>query len=808
MDKAADGEARQDKGGKNKRKLVHPSIIPDNLPLSLIEFPRYELPISQSLNEFNSSELGSDWDKEGPKVHMHELVDWNDPVASQLEELVLSNLQVVFRGAIRQIVEHGYSEDLAELLISRKSLYIEEGDPVSNIVRDTLNILKGKDVSATNVVFDNFQHLLHYTMVEMISVLREVRPSLTVGEAMWVLLICDLNISLACAAEDCLSDVVCNEESSASSIPQSKSRAQISDIISKCFPPTSGKDLSPNHQNHKYEAPKLGSSLNLPNNQSPIASELVQLKVENASFSITTDKSTGTSWISAHECKSGSCSKRHSRKEIAALRQKFLHMEKAYRACGKGGFKSGKLASVGGLVVEKRLKPPSEVANPKMKCGSSNMTSTIGVCSADGLCHVSTIDASTLPEGVSSGTSPKKDAISTSPMLNTNTSKSELSSTDARKMILDYCACIPFDEALGEYVPRDEKDGLVLKLISRAQELQDELWTVDKWINKRTSEAIGKIVKVDAELKSLKKEKQEAELFRKDKKILEENAVKRVSEMENAMENTRRQMESATSATLRLEAENILLKKELDTAKLWAVKSMTNHQEAVERVKMTTKDAQSSESEKALLRDVLEEEKHKFSSLQQELDKEKNHQAKVEGRLEKERVAKEKVLAQAASIRKEREQLEARAKSEEDMIRKKAASDLQEYVEDIAKLEKELVELKLNFDSEKIAALRSCIDESNDSLSRTSKSTPPSLKGNKAPETVASFQDKSAPGDLKREQECVMCLSEEISVVFLPCAHQVVCPECNELHEKQGMKDCPSCRTPIQRRIHARFAGH
>lgn len=170
----------------------------------------------------------------------------------------------------------------------------------------------------------------------------------------------------------------------------------------------------------------------------------------------------------------------------------------------------------------------------------------------------------------------------------------------------------------------------------------------------------------------------------------------------------------------------------------------------------------------------------------------------LQGRLEKERVAKEKVLAQAASIRKEREQLEVRTKSEEDVIRKKAASDLQEYVEDIAKLEKELVELKLKSDSEKIAALRRCIDER---ISRTTSKSVPTAKENK------SCRDKLAAERLRREEECVMCLSEEMSVVFLPCAHQVVCPECNELHEKQGMKECPSCRTPIQQRIHARFAG-
>lgn len=192
----------------------------------------------------------------------------------------------------------------------------------------------------------------------------------------------------------------------------------------------------------------------------------------------------------------------------------------------------------------------------------------------------------------------------------------------------------------------------------------------------------------------------------------------------------------------------------------------------------------------------------------------------LQGRLKQERVAKEKALAQAASIRKEREQLEEHTKSEEDMIRKKAVNDLEKYVEDIAKLERELVELKLQYESEKIAALRKGIHKRNDSFSRTNKSNPtakgnkkstPTAKGNKKSDTsqrMVSCQTKFAGGSLRREQECVMCLSEEMSVVFLPCAHQVVCPECNELHEKQGMKDCPSCRTPIQQRIHARFAGH
>ncbi|KAK7270246.1 hypothetical protein RIF29_23250 [Crotalaria pallida] len=774
---------------KNKGKLACSSIVPDSSS-SLIEFPRYDIDlppceISQSSNEIDSLEVGLDSDREEPEVRMREVVDWNDPIASRLEELLLSNLQAVFQCAMKQIIELGYSEEVAEKALSRKGLYIQEGDPVSNVVNDTLNVLKGKDVTTpdvlkgtdaatSDVVFQNFQHFLRYTMLEMISVLCEVRPSLSVSEAMWVLLLCDLNVSLACIVEDCLNVASDGESSASLSVGQTKSEIQSSATIST--------------------SSSAGKLPNPPNNKSPLASQGAKPQEGNASLPATADRPAGTSWDASMECKAGSCSKRHNRKEIAALRQKFLHMEKAYRSCGKGSIKAGKFTSISGLVIEKRVKPPSEVHNQQTKCGSSNPTSKKGVHAADATCHVSTNSASTLPAGGSSTTLPN--AISSSPIVNANISasdatskpKSAQSSSDAQK-ILDYCAGIPYDESLGKYVPQDQKDELILKLAPQVQLMQNELQGWSNWANQKVMQVTAKLGKLQPELKMLRKEKEDAE---KDVIYFEENAVKRISEMEYATENTKKQIENTTSAALMREAENSLLKNELVSAKLLAEKSMTSHQEALEREQITIKKAQSLESENALHRDELEREKHKLSNLHQQIDKEKNLLGKAEARVERERVAKEKLLAQAAAIKKESKELEARRKAEEDGIRKKAAHNLQQYVEEIAKLERELDEIKQKSESEKIAVLRKGESTGN-------KKSGPS-------QTMVSSQAKSVAGRLRRERECVMCLSEEMSVVFLPCAHQVVCTECNKLHEKQGMKECPSCRTPIQSRIQARFA--
>lgn len=163
---------------------------------------------------------------------------------------------------------------------------------------------------------------------------------------------------------------------------------------------------------------------------------------------------------------------------------------------------------------------------------------------------------------------------------------------------------------------------------------------------------------------------------------------------------------------------------------------------------------------------------------------------------------------QTSSMRKERKQIEVSTKSKEDMVKLKAENNLQKYKDDIQKLEKEISQLRLKTDSPKIAALRRGIDGSYASKLTDVKSGQ-DHKQSRVPytsEAVAEFHVYPESGGVKRERECVMCLSEEMSVVFLPCAHQVVCITCNELHEKQGMKDCPSCRSPIQRRISVRYA--
>ncbi|GLT42563.1 hypothetical protein SLA2020_165550 [Shorea laevis] len=850
MDEPTGIDAGKEKGGKNKRKLVDPSAEnPVNLPSSLIDLPEYEFPVEKSQNP--SSDIGP-FQVESSRGWLgeeFEIADWDDPIACQLEELLSSNLHTIFKNAIKKIVDCGYGEEVAEQFISRHGLYLGGRDLESNIVNYTLDFLKKRNDCDTSGdhLFENLQNLVEYTMLEMISVLREVKPSLSIAEAMWLLLMCDLNILMACEVEgDVLHNFGCKEVSGEGSIDsnsQWRSEAQKSETIPpNPNEPNISKLSLPNSQSFQPETLRFGSFPSLPNPQNPLACEgLTPDKENSGSSSATKGHVQITSQVTVLDEKSVAGRKGRTKKEIAALRAKALNVEK-YRAYGKGGFRSGKLAAFGGFFMEKKMKNPSEipamhVKNASMKRNteagasangnhhvSANMSASLRVTDNSSTCHakltVSALskadtklaESSSLEKkpaqkykGITSVT-PKKpdhDAEKTPKKADNDAErnpapKSEDNISKPCKEI-EYYVGIPYDESLGKYAPQDDKDKLILKLVPRLQDLQKELHTWIEWANQKVMQAARRLSVEQPELKLLRQEKEEGDQFKKEKQIMEENTVKRLSEMELALNNASNQVERANSTICRLEVENSLLKKDMKAAQLQAAESAARCREAMEREQKALKDTQSCEGQKSLIQEELETRKKVLAELQKEVDKAKSLYNQAEARLKQEMVEKEKVLKHAASIRWEREGMEAAAKAEEDKIKLKAESERQKYGEEIKRLQNELSELRIKLDSSKIAALRST-DSGFGMFSSTSK-------GNQIPsisKRIFDSQDNIRSRGLKQDCECVMCLSDEKVVVFLPCAHQVLCAKCNERHEEE-MKECPICRTPIQRRIHARF---
>lgn len=104
--------------------------------------------------------------------------DWSDLIESQLEELVLSNLDTILKSAIKKIVACGYSEEIATRAVLRSGIFYGFKDIMSNIVDNTLAFLCSRQEtdSSTEHYFEDLQQMAKYVLAELVCVLREVRP--------------------------------------------------------------------------------------------------------------------------------------------------------------------------------------------------------------------------------------------------------------------------------------------------------------------------------------------------------------------------------------------------------------------------------------------------------------------------------------------------------------------------------------------------------------------------------------------------------------------------------------------------------
>ncbi|KAH0756361.1 hypothetical protein KY290_026631 [Solanum tuberosum] len=215
-------QTRAEEGSRNKRKFVSklPLGTPTNSHVpSLAEFPRYELlekaPKGGTLFEIDPLKGGCPQFDAEQKMETPPDIDLEDTITTQLLELLTQNISTIFQSAVKRIAKCGYSEEITERVILRSGIYHGSKDVVSNVVDGALALLSREKVFEISrpVVFVELPCLVYYTLLEMVCVLREVKPALPVVEAMWWLLILDLNLVHACAMKGYHLVELCSQES-------------------------------------------------------------------------------------------------------------------------------------------------------------------------------------------------------------------------------------------------------------------------------------------------------------------------------------------------------------------------------------------------------------------------------------------------------------------------------------------------------------------------------------------------------------------------------------------------------------------
>ncbi|XP_020591074.1 putative E3 ubiquitin-protein ligase RF298 isoform X2 [Phalaenopsis equestris] len=576
----------REKGNRNKRKFrADPPLTDSNIlnPLPHADCINYDFFHMERVSENPNLEQHTSFcdvcrtlscgSKEELGLEAPHEVDWSNQAVNQLEEVILSNLNEVFNGAIKAIVSYGYTEEVATNAVLSYGICYRCKYTVSDIVDNALSLLRsGREVdsSARENVAGDLQRLARSVLADMVNVLRAVRPFFSVGDAMWCLLICDLNISHACAVEcDVLSTTCYDEKSSISSVSH---------------PEPEVNSISSNSQT----MPEL------------------EVSVSRKMY---------------HICGS---------KREPIPREKSFTFEDCRANRPKAALRTSKNGGVGGLLMNEKFKSVSDSSGASIKCTSRKSSKAGGSDSSqmDESLGLSLSDAS------SNGPSASiKETSKLAPLTaaNTDLSLSLLPSSSSstgygiKANTHSNCAGMESDKINGNWIPHDMKDELLLKLIPRARELEAHKQEWTEWAQQKIMQATHRLSKEKPELQTLRQEKEEIARLKKEKQTLEETTKKKLLEMENALSRASNQIEEANVTARRLDIENLELRKEMEAAKLRAEESAASCQEVSKREVKILKKFQSWDRERSLLHEELISEKQKLLQLQQQLKFTKEH---------------------------------------------------------------------------------------------------------------------------------------------------------------------------------------
>uniref|UniRef100_A0A7N0UXL6 RING-type domain-containing protein n=1 Tax=Kalanchoe fedtschenkoi TaxID=63787 RepID=A0A7N0UXL6_KALFE len=341
-----------------------------------------------------------------------------------------------------------------------------------------------------------------------------------------------------------------------------------------------------------------------------------------------------------------------------------------------------------------------------------------------------------------------------------------------------------------ENIGDDQKAEMITTLLQQVKDLEKQVKERREWAREKAMQAARKLSGDLYELKILRMEREEeTQRLKKGKQNLEDSTMKRLSEMESALRKASGQVDRANAAVRRLENENAEIRAEMEAAKLSASEYVKACMEISKREKKTVKRLQAWEKQKTKLQEEITSEKKRIADLKQEILQIEQAQKVTEAKWKQEIKAKDEALAQLEELRRTKEATEVEYKRRHEALRLKIEIDFQRHKDDLKRFEQELSRLKLSANPDSAITTKS------------SNSNEPRV------DTIArmlndlDLMDDSSETEEYMSRECLICKKDEVSVVFLPCAHQVICASCNETYGKKGRAACPCCCTPIQQRI-------
>ncbi|KAG5248980.1 MND1-interacting protein [Salix suchowensis] len=365
---------------------------------------------------------------------------------------------------------------------------------------------------------------------------------------------------------------------------------------------------------------------------------------------------------------------------------------------------------------------------------------------------------------------------------------------DGVSLMLSKLQNLKLDENL-KIAGEDQKDEMMVTLLQQIKDLEKQVKERKEWAHQKAMQAARKLSSDLTELKMLRMEREETQRLKKGKQTLEDSTMKRLSEMENALRKASGQVDRANAAVRRLETENAEIRAEMEASKLSASESVKTCLEVAKREKKCLKRLLAWEKQKTKLQAEIADEKEKMKELQRCLDKTEQAQKEAEVKWRQGVKAKEQALALVEEERCSKEAAEADSKRKLEALRLKIEIDFQRHKDDLQRLDQEFSGLKSAAESTELN------NQSNALPSGKSERTKP--QGDTIARLLHELDklENSSDKGANCDRECMICMKDEVSIVFLPCAHQVICASCSDNYGKKGRATCPCCRVPIEQKI-------
>ncbi|KAL1550532.1 MND1-interacting protein 1-like [Salvia divinorum] len=332
--------------------------------------------------------------------------------------------------------------------------------------------------------------------------------------------------------------------------------------------------------------------------------------------------------------------------------------------------------------------------------------------------------------------------------------------------------------------PNDLKTEFIIDLMKSIRDLEEKVKVQKKWAHTKVIDSAKRLSKDLLELKMLKLEKVETQCL-KDEIICAENSYTLlIKETQQTLRNVNCEANVVNDSIKTLEVNNARIRASIEALRLSASEygsklNQVQNREVICMKKLATFGKQTSN-----LRANCDEEQQKLLQLQQDVLQAEKESKEAEDEWKQEIREKEQMKAIVANEAREAGARKASLRAELVGLRQDTEIAIRANKNDIHSLEQDLSRLRMFYQMSNV-----------------------SLEGDRFLYNgieVKSLERNVACESL-RHWICMKCSVNEVSVVFLPCSHQVLCAPCYEGSCSSSVNEqrCPYCGAEVEQCIKA-----